>query len=181
MQDELETVSRVLRGDTEAFREIVDRYQRPILSFVRHLLLDPEDASDLAQEVFLTAFAKLSRFDPACSRLSTWLFTIAKNKTINANRKKRPRAILACPEEESRDEVSDGLVLGEMFVKLDAALRSLPDRQRRAFVLSQIEELPYEQVARIEGTRVGTIKSRINRARQNLQVSLAAFKKDDHE
>ena len=125
MQDERETVSRVLRGDSEAFRQIVERYQRPISNFVRHLLLDPEDASDLAQEVFLTVFAKLSRFDPACSRLSTWLFTIARNKTINANKKKRPRAISALPEQQSPGEVSDDLVLREMFVKLDVALRSL--------------------------------------------------------
>ena len=181
MQDELETVSRVLRGDTEAFRLIVDRYERPVLSFVRHLLRDPEDAPDLAQEVFFAAFAKLSRFDPACSRLSTWLFTIARNKTINANKKKRPRAISALPEQQSPGEVSDDLVLREMFVKLDVALQSLPDRQRRAFVLSQIEQLPYEEIAQIEGTRGGTIKSRVNRARQKLQASLATFMKDDNE
>ena len=181
MQDERETVSRVLRGDSEAFRQIVERYQGPVLSFVRHLLLDREDALELAQEVFLTAFAKLSRFDPACSRLSTWLFTIAKNKTINANKKKRPRAISAFPEQESPSAASDGLVLGEMFVTLDVALRSLPDRQRRAFVLSQIEQLPYEEIAQTEGTRVGTIKSRVNRARQKLQASLATFMKDDNE
>ena len=181
MQDELETVNQVLQGNTEAFRQIVDRYQGPVLSFVRHLLFDPEDAADLAQEVFLAAFAKLSRFDPACSRLSTWLFTIARNKTINANRKKRPRAISALPEQQSPGEVSDDLILGEMFVKLDGALQSLPDRQRRAFVLSQIEHLPYEQVAQIEGTRVGTIKSRVHRARCRLQKTLATFLKDEHE
>lgn len=181
MQDELETVDRVLRGDTEAFRLIVDRYERPVLSFVRQLLRDPEDAPDLAQEVFFAAFDKLNRFDPACSQLSTWLFTIARNKAINANRKKRPQVLSVLPETSSLGKVSDQAMHDELFAKLDAALRTLPERQRRAFVLAQIGRLPYEEIAQIEGTRVGTIKSRVNRARQKLQVSLATFMKDDDE
>jgi len=181
MQDELETIGRVLQGDTEAFRLIVERYERPVLSFVRNLLLDPEEAPDVTQEVFLAAFAKLSCFDPACSRLSTWLFTIARNKTINANRKKRPRAVSALPEITSPGKASDDAMLGELYTGLDRALSRLPDRQRRAFVLAQIEQLPYEEIAQIEGTLVGTIKSRVNRARRKLQMSLAVFMKDHDE
>ena len=181
MQNDIDVIVRVRAGDTEAFRSIVERYERPLLSVVQHLARNAADAEDVAQEVFLTAFEKLDSFDPARSHFSTWLFTIARNKTINANKKKRAQPLSALPERHSRENCTDRAEYEELFDHLDAGLNALPAKQRRAFVLAQMEELPYEEIARIEGTRVGTIKSRVNRARKKLQASWASGLGDHDE
>lgn len=181
MQNDIDVIKQVLAGDTEAFRSLVERYERPVLSLVQHLLWDAEDTEDLAQEVFLTAFKKLSSYDPALSTFPTWLCTIARNKTINANKKKRPKSASVLPEQMSRDKATDHVVQEELFRQLDTLLLKLPEKQRRAFVLSQIEQLPYEEIAQMEGTRIGTIKSRVNRARSQLQATFALIRKDHHD
>jgi len=178
MTDDLDIIAQVRAGNTEHFRSLVERYERPILGFVRCLLLDPEDTEDLAQEVFLTAFKKLDSFDPALSQFSTWLYTVARNKVININKKKRPQLVSQLPEPTHAAQQGDALVQEELFRELDRALDRLPAKKRRAFILTQIEQLSYEEVAQIEGTRCGTIKSRVNRARHTLQVSLAFLMED---
>ena len=85
------------------------------------------------------------------------------------------------PERHSRSEVADQVVHEELFTRLNTVLYTLPAKLQRAFILAQIEQLPYEQVAQIEGTCVGTIKSRVNRARNKIQASLASVLKDDYE
>ncbi len=180
MTDEADTIMRVLAGDTEAFCAIVQNYERPLFGFVQHLLMDTADTQDLVQEVFLTAFKKLGSFDPALSRFSTWLYTIARNKVINVNKKKRPLRVSKIPEPGRPAGQVDTLMRDELFAQLDGALKRLPAKRRRAFVLTQIEQLSYEEVAQIEGTRSGTIKSRVNRARRTLQASLASLGEANH-
>ena len=172
MENDIDIIQQVLDGDTETFRILVERYERPVMRFVQLSLFNPEEAPDLAQEVFLTAFRKLRSFDPALSRFSTWLLTIARNRTINANKKKRPQTISVLPERADTNRHTYTIEHDEWAVLFEEALNRLPAKQRRAFVLSQIEELPYEVVAQIEGARLGTIKSRVNRARAKLQASL---------
>ena len=87
----------------------------------------------------------------------------------------------ALPERHSRENCTDRAEYEELFDHLDAGLNALPAKQRRAFVLSQMEQLPYGEIARIEGTRVGTIKSRVNRTRKKLQASLTSILEDHHE
>lgn len=176
MTDEADIIMRVQAGDTEAFHAIVQDYERPLFGFVQQLLMDTADTQDLVQEVLLTAFKKLDSFDPALSRFSTWLYTIARNKVINVNKKKRPRRVSRLPEPRRPAGLVDALVRDELFMQLDAALNRLPAKKRRAFVLTQIEQLSYDEVAQIEGTRSGTIKSRVNRARRTLQANLASLR-----
>jgi len=178
MTNELDIIEAVLAGRTESFRLLVERYERPVVSMVRNMTGDPQTAEDVAQEVFLTAFAKLRTFDPARSRFSTWLFTIARNKSVNALKKRRPRLFGRPPERADSCEPGEGMERREAMAMLDSALAALPAKQRRAFVLVEFEGLSYEETAQIEATRIGTIKSRVSRARAALAQALKGYDGD---
>jgi RNA polymerase sigma-70 factor (ECF subfamily) len=172
MAEETGIIKAVLEGDTESFRLLVQRYQRPIIRMIANLINDRHICEDIAQEVFLAAYKKLPSFNPARSNFSTWLFTIARNKSINVMKKKRISSIDNPPENPDFTEPVDTLIRDELFIKLDQALNSLNPEHRRAIVLAEFENLPYEQIAQIEGVRTGTIKSRINRAKRRLKTAL---------
>jgi len=191
MTEETEIIQRVLQGDTEVFAALVERYQGPLVRMIRNLTCDGQTCEDLAQEVFLAAYAKLGTFDPARSRFSTWLFTITRNKCINAMKKKRPATVRQLPEKCSRHGPDERAVESEMLAKLDQALETLPlakldqaletlpAKQKRAFILAEFEGLPYEEIAQIEGTRIGTVKSRISRAKGKLADLLRRYGTDE--
>jgi RNA polymerase sigma-70 factor (ECF subfamily) len=179
MTDEPHIIQRVLDGDTESFRLLVEHYERPVASMIRNVTGDAQSCEDLAQDVFLAAFAQLKTFDPARSRFSTWLLTIARNKSINMLKKKRPRVSAEPSEPVDCTGPLENVTRREAFARLDKALLSLPGRQRRALTLVEFEGLSYEEAAVIEGTRTGTIKSRVSRARAQLAERLRAYEKDD--
>jgi RNA polymerase sigma-70 factor (ECF subfamily) len=166
-----ELVSRVLAGRTDDFRELVERHQQSIFRFTLGLLGNREEAEDVTQEAFLAAFANLSGYDSSRATFSTWLFTIARNRCINLLKHSRPMAL---NELDSIADVTptDPIVSQELSQQLDRALATLPVEQRSAFALAEIEELPYAEIARIERTSIGTVKSRIHRAKQRLQSLL---------
>jgi len=172
MTQETQVIHQILQGDIESFRLIVERYERPIVRMIRNITNNKESYEDIAQDVFFTAYRKLASFDPARSNFSTWLFTIARNKSINALRKKRPLSMNELPQNSDPHNPSDELAEREFFDMLDAGLEALPSAQKRAFVLAEFEGLSYENIAQIEGVRTGTIKSRINRAKKNLAKTL---------
>ena len=172
MTQETKIIHQVLEGNTESFRFIVEMYERPIARMIRNMINNREFCEDIAQDVFFTAYRKLATFDPARSNFSTWLFTIARNKSINVLRKKRPVSISELPHNSDEHNPSDDLAEREFFAKLDAGLEALPSAQKRAFVFAVFENLPYEEIAQIEGVRTGTIKSRINRAKKNLAKAM---------
>jgi RNA polymerase sigma-70 factor (ECF subfamily) len=129
------------------------------------------------QDSFLAAFANLSGYDSSRALFSTWLFTIARNRCINML--KRSRSIGLSEAQSIADASSaDPFVTQELSQQLDRALAALPVKQRSAFVLAEIEELPYAEIARIERTSLGTVKSRIHRARQRLQSLLEPVMKE---
>lgn len=165
-------VQRVLAGDVDAFRSLVERYQKPVLRMVRNYTSDSHAYEDVAQEVFLRAYRQLTKFDPARSCFSTWLFTIARNLSINALKKKQAIAIQEIPEQACRDNPDQQMREQEYFLVLEQALQGLPGRLRRAFVLAEMEKLSYEEIAQIECVRIGTVKSRIHRAKQRLRTAL---------
>src|SRR5258708_4960313 len=156
MPDDSDTIKRVLNGDVDAFRILVERYQRPVLSMIRRLIWDSHRCEEISQDAFVTAFQKLSTFDPARSKFSTWLFTIARNMSTNALKKKLPLPVEEPPETPVSRNPSNDLSDKEIFMELDETLRALPGKLRRAFVLAEIEQIPYEEIARIEGARLGT-------------------------
>ncbi len=178
MTDEMQWIQRVLDGDTAMFRSLVERYQRPVLSMIRHLTGLTTDCEDIAQDVFLSAFRHLKSFDPERSRFCTWLFMIARNKSINALRRARHVSLTEESMPNPSDEPAESLERREVFRQLDRALSQLPETQRRAFILAEFEDLPYDRIAQIECVGLGTVKSRIHRAKEKLQQALAQFRGD---
>lgn len=178
MTEETGIIKAVLEGDTESFRLLVQRYQKPVIRMIANLIYDRHICEDVAQEVFLAAYKKLPSFDPARSSFSTWLFTIARNKSINVMKKRRIPSVSNPPENPDFPEPADSLIRNELFIELDKAMKSLSPGHRRALVLAEFENLTYEQIAQIEGVRIGTIKSRINRAKHRLRSALEGIAGD---
>lgn len=164
-------VRRVLAGETDDFRVLVERHQQAVFRFAFGLLGNREEAQDIAQETFLAAFANLSGYDSSRAAFSTWLFALTRNRCINWLKRNRPVA-LETPESVQGRTIADPVGRHELSQQLDKALAALSVDQRAAFVLAEIEELPYAEIARIEQTSVGTVKSRIHRAKQRLQSLL---------
>jgi len=179
MTNEISIIKAVLEGDVESFRELVQRYEKPVVRMIKNLIDDHHICEDIAQDVFFTVYRKINSYDPARSNFSTWLFTIARNKSLNVMKKKRPSLISSLSENSDSFAPTDTLIQQEFFDRLDKALQNLPAKQKTAFVLAEFERLPYEQIAQIEGVRIGTIKSRINRAKKKLRSALESFKEDD--
>lgn len=169
--EDRELVRRVLAGQTDDFRLLVERHQQPIFRFAAGLLGDREEAQDVTQDTFLAAFANLSGYAASRAAFSTWLYTIARNRCINVLKRRRPVA-LAEPDSIWDVTKADTLASQEISEQLDRALAALPVEQRSAFVLAEIEELAYSEIARIERTSLGTVKSRIHRAKQRLRSLL---------
>ncbi len=169
--EDRELVRRVLAGHTDDFRVLVERYQPSVFRFTRGLLWNREDADDVTQDVFLAAFANLSSYVVSRAAFSTWLFTIARNRCINLLKRPRPAAL---DEETAVQDVAprNALAIQEVAQQLERALAALPMEQRSAFVLAEIEGLSYAEIARIERTSVGTVKSRVHRAKQRLRSLL---------
>lgn len=178
MTQETEIIRQVLEGDIESFRLLLARYEKPVVRMIINITYDTETCEDIAQEVFMTAYKKLASFDRTRSSFSTWLFTIARNKSLNELKKKKPLPISEPPEKSNPHNPSDNMAKKEFYDRLDKTLQALPSRQRQAFILAEFEKLPYTEIAQIEGTRLGTIKSRINRAKQKLRTALEDFAGD---
>ncbi len=168
MIDEQATIRAVLTGDRDQYRSIVERYERPVFCLLQNLLPDRHLCEDLAQEAFLAAYRNLQTYDPARAAFLTWLLTIARNLCINQLKSRRVQSADSLPDPIDDHRPESQLERDELCERLDAALCSLPVEQRTVFVLGSIMELPYDQIARIEGVELGTVKSRMHRARKKL-------------
>ena len=174
--DDCEIIAAVLEGDSASFRLLVDRHAGLVFSFVRNLIRQPADAEDLCQETFVAAYRHLASFDPRIARFSTWLLSIARNSCLTHLRRRETRPC-DVPQVPSQEPGPDARACrAELWRALDAALDDLPLPQRTAFVLSEIEQLSYAEIAVIESVEVGTVKSRVSRARERLRSLLEAFR-----
>lgn len=172
-----DSVICTLNGQTEAFEALVVRYQKPIFTFLLGLGVSSSLIEDIAQEVFLSAYINLKSFDSQKAQFSTWLFTIAKNKAINHLRKKKIKAFFGFSNEGIEKFNSEAVVTGSLDnqqrrEELMQALSLLSQDHRAACVLYFYNELPIEQIAEIENCSVGTVKSRLFRAKQILKEQL---------
>lgn len=166
--DDGKLIERVLAGERDQFRRLVERYQQSMVRFAFGLLGNRHEAEEVAQDAFLSAYLNLDGFDSGRSAFSTWLFTIARNRCINTL--KRKRTVIHNNVNSLLDRNADMPIHEQEFMQqLDSALAALPTKQRAAFVLAEIEELPYAEIALIEKTTLGTVKSRIHRAKKQLR------------
>ncbi len=175
-------IERCAAGDDAAYTELVDEHQRMVVQLAMNLLGDRDEALDLSQEVFLRVFRTISNFRGQSS-LRTWIYRIAVNQARNRHRfwRRRHRAdqvsldahVAAHGELLSGETAPDrALAQKELASRLQNALDGLPFDQRTAIVLREVDGLSYEEIAFSLGVAVGTVKSRLTRARQALRLEL---------
>jgi RNA polymerase sigma-70 factor (ECF subfamily) len=176
-------IERCVAGDEAACAELVDEHQRMVFQLALNLLGDRDEALDLSQEVFLRVFRTIHRFR-GHSTLRTWIYRIAVNQARNRHRfwRRRHRAdqvsldahLAVHGDFPSLGAPAPDKVLAqkELAMQLQRALDQLPFDQRTAIVLREVDGLSYEEIAYSLGVAVGTVKSRLTRARQALRSEL---------
>lgn len=185
MQDEdLEFLERFKTGDESAFEEFLFRYQDRIYTLCRYMLGDAHDAEDAAQDVFIKAHRGLKDFSPGASGLYTWLYRIAVNTCIDYRRRPFFASLWKDADEggelqyEPASEAPSPEKLyeaGEISSALSSALRRLSPKLRSVIVLKEVEGLSYEEIAGVLDLSLGTVKSRISRAREELRTLMKDF------
>src|SRR4051812_28577943 len=169
------TLARARRGDGTALGALVRHYERPVYALIGRMVVRRRDASvdDLAQEAFIRVCRGLSRFDPAGSaRLSTWILTIATRTCLNALRGRPP-----APPEQRREEAAPGdpeqtAVERQERQRVEAAMAALPEEMRAVLILRAYHDFDYDEIAAALSLEVGTVKSRLGRARAALRAAL---------
>jgi RNA polymerase sigma-70 factor (ECF subfamily) len=176
-------IQRCATGDEMAFAELVADHQRMVVQLAMNLLGDRDEALDLSQEVFLRVFRTIARFRGQ-STLRTWIYRIAVNQARNRHRfwRRRHRAdqvsldahVATHGDFQSDAEAGPDRVLAqkELAARLEHALDALPFDQRTAIVLREVDGLSYDEIAYSLGVAIGTVKSRLTRARQTLRNEL---------
>ena len=178
--DDAQVVHAFLDGQDRAFDELVSRYQARLLNFIYRTVGDRERAEDLVQEVFIRIYRHLHRFDQT-KKFSTWAYTIASNLAKNElrNRSRNPLVLFQTIKrhweadhrplqfEDSSSRPDDLFRKRHLRELVEQSVSQLPEHHRVVFVLRELEGKTYEEIAEITGCNLGTVKSRLNRARNN--------------
>ena len=188
-EDESALVKRARQGDLGAYDELVRRYQERIYATVYHMTSNHEDANDLAQEAFIKAYQALKSFKGGSS-FYTWVYRIAVNKTINFLKQRKNRAVMSLDDLDLNAERDPDLValisektprrevnLSELQEKLNAAMQKLSEPHRLVVTLHDVQGLSHEEIAEIMDCNIGTVRSRLFYARQQLQAHLSDYLK----
>ena len=180
---------RVRDGDTDAFRELVERHQRAVINTIYRAIGDSWEAEDLAQRVFVQVFRSAGRYKPT-AKFTTWLFTIVHNTVLNERRR---RSRHAAESLEALQQPTDSDQAGwqiadtratdpanetaerELQQRIQAAIQDLPEQQRTAVILCRFEGLSYEEIAGVLQCSVPAVKSLLHRARQTLKEQLRGY------
>jgi RNA polymerase sigma-70 factor (ECF subfamily) len=187
--DDLELVSRAQREDTDAYDQLIRRYQERVYATVYHMTSNHEDAHDLVQETFIKAFRALKSFK-GDSSFYTWVYRIAVNKTINFLKQRKNRVHVSLNDVDFNAENDPDLValvsektprrdlnLLELQEKLNAAMLKLSEHHRMVVTLHDIQGLSHEEIGKIMDCNVGTVRSRLFYARQQMQAYLSDYLK----
>ncbi len=172
-------VARAQQGETVAFEVLVVKYQRRVAATIRRFVRDDAITEELTQEVFLSAYVALRTFNPE-GGFAAWLFTIARNAAMSYLRSGQNRQDdrpVAVPDEAGEDDrfgaapsPEEDAMAHQLFEQIDAEVSALPDVQRRALLMREVEGLDYKTIAASLGQPVNTVKSHIFRARDAIAV-----------
>jgi RNA polymerase sigma factor RpoE len=187
--DDLSLVSRAQAGELEAYDELVRRYQERIYSTIYHMTSNHEDANDLAQESFIKAYQALRSFK-GDSSFFTWIYRIAVNRTINYLKQRKNRIQMSLNDLDFNAENDPELValisqktprrdlnLAELQAKLNEAMQKLSYEHRLVVNLHDVQGLSHEEISKIMDCNIGTVRSRLFYARQQLQAYLSDYVK----
>jgi len=184
-------VREFIAGNDAAFTQLVSRYKGSLTNYLNMMVSDYDTAVDLSQETFLRVYRNIHRYSNLY-QFSTWIYRIATNLAIDEMRYRkrrgrvfykniwgsRPATENDAPEFELTDVrrgPRDEMLRKESSQVLGDAIRSLPEKYRTAFIMKEVQELPYETIAKVLNCSPGTIKSRLHRARELLQRKLERY------
>jgi RNA polymerase sigma-70 factor (ECF subfamily) len=173
-EDERAAIAASQSGEREAFDVLVERYQRDVYRLCYRYLGNHEDASDAAQEAFLRAYRAIGRFR-GDSAFSTWLYRIAVNACLNFRSARRPPGdeLESDALPDLRPTAAERLAGADEARRVREAVARLPEKQRATVVLKVFQELSHEEVAKILGSTVGTVKANLFHAMGNLRKLMA--------
>lgn len=185
---EKDIIQKVLEGRHEHYAHLVKKYQNMVFLVCMGFVHNKEDANDLTQEIFINAFQKLHSFDGR-AKFSTWLYRIAVNAALNAQRKKSRWKFFSLmdsrlekPAQDDNwlipsadDDPQQAMINHQERQLIEQAIDGLPEKQRTAFVLSKYDDLPQREIATIMNTSEGSVEQLLIRAKANLQKKLAPF------
>lgn len=187
--DDLTLVRRAKKEDIGAYDALVRRYQERIYATVYHMTSNHEDANDLAQETFIKAYRALKSFK-GDSSFYTWIYRIAVNKTINFLKQRKNRVQMSLDDMDFNAENDPYLValssertprrdlnLSELQEKLNAAMQKLSEDHRMVVTLHDVQGVSHEEIGKIMDCNIGTVRSRLFYARQQLQAHLSDYLK----
>ncbi|HXG94830.1 MAG TPA: sigma-70 family RNA polymerase sigma factor [Blastocatellia bacterium] len=183
-----ELLAAIRDGDEAAFQEIVRRYRNPITNFIYRMIDDYERSVELAQETFIRVYTSASRYQANYS-FSTYIYRIASNLAISELRKRKRRKFVSLFSPFTNDDgeaveldppdmnplQDETMIEDERRRAVARAITSLPEKYRAAIVLRDVEGLSYDRIAEVLKLSEGTVKSRINRARNLLKEKLSAY------
>lgn len=176
-----ELIARFQQGDNYAFDLLVKRYKDPLLNFVYRFVGEREEAEDIVQETFLRLF-KNKHYYREIAKFSTWIYTIAGNLAKTELRRRKRRKLLSIshfmssdkdydiPDEDNNPERDTNTVITDKIIQ--RAINKLSPKFKQVILLRDVQGFSYEEIAAIVGIPLGTVKSRVNRARLKLQEDL---------
>lgn len=181
VSDDFPLIDACLRGDRAAFGQLVRQYQDRLFNSLFHVLGSREEAEDVAQDAFVQAFTKLNSFQKQ-SGFFTWLYRIAFNLAMSRMRRKRPESSIEMRREgagedpvDSGEAPSDAMLKAERAEQVRSALAQLSEDSRSILILREIDGCDYENIAEILEVPIGTVRSRLHRARLQLKEQLKSM------
>ena len=180
-QEEWQLILKSRDGDRDSFEILIHRYYPQIFKMLLQLLYKPQDAEDLAQDAFLEAYRCLKNFKGE-SKFYTWLYRIATNLTMNHIRKTRSTVSvdesLEALTQMQNSSPTQNMEWSEFHQSFLQSLGELSDEKRVVFILREMHNLSYQEIAEVVDIKIGTVMSRLARAREELRASLEPYGKN---